>query len=332
MRNSKHLKQNKGLSTTDIVFIMTIGSIISTFLGYVVYRINHSEKALIHFSIIPLICGLVFEHKRIAKDWKPIIWTLISSFVFSFIAFLKSRGEKDYILENHIEMWPFAFLFLYILGVISFHKEETTKKLTEGITLMQSMAIIYWASDLGLWTSLSISINICLGLALLFCLYSTFNAFTNFILSRTNRLVLSIGSSIIMVTFAVESILKIYYNEEGLNFIPPVLYINLRYFLLGISSIYMANNILMLLRFLPSKGAFFNSKYYQDLQELKTEHIERYSSKQVRILDSYLCLLFVGGLFWLNYKHSLLPRNFVIWSVFILFPLFLSMIHRFTRR
>jgi hypothetical protein len=327
----KKTQNKKGLIPSDIAAIVTFGSLISLFLGLIIYRISQSEKTLIHFGILALICGLVFEHKRISKNWKNILWTFGVSFLLSFLVFLPGKREKTYILENHIEVWPFAFLFFYFIGVISFHQKETTKKLTEGITLIHSMALIYWISDIDTSLTTNVFFKMILGICLIFFLFSFINAFTYFNLTRTNRLILSIGSSIIMVTFALDSIIKVFQNEEELNFIPQVIFLNLRFFLLGISSIYMANNLLMLVGFLPGKGSFFNEKYYRELQELKNDHVERYSSLQVNITDSFLCFIIVGGVFLYNYQYHILPLNFIIWVTMILFPLFLSLIHSFKR-
>ena len=79
----------------------------------------------------------------------------------------------------------------------------------------------------------------------------------------------------------------------------------------------------MLMGFLPGRGAFFNAKYFRDLKELKSDHIKRYSDRQVSILHSFFCVLFTGTIFGLNYHYQILPRHIAIWIVFVTFPFIL---------
>ena len=59
--------------------------------------------------------------------------------------------------------------------------------------------------------------------------------------------------------FAVDNIFRVYQNEQIENAeISHGLYIGLQYFLLGVSSIYIVQNFLMLFGFFPGKGTFFN--------------------------------------------------------------------------
>ena len=208
-----------------------------------------------------------------------------------------------------------------------FVKEKIIPKLTEGITLMQSISIIYWIIDFGLFETQNIFVLILLSIAMLFSLFSIFHAFTNFELTRTNRLTLSIWSTIIYVIFAVENILLVFENNqiENVNGITNVIYIALQYFLLGASGVYIVQSYLMLLGFLPGKGSFFNSLYYKELKELKSDHIKRYSAEQINISHSFLCVLFLGLVFYANFVFNIVPKNIAIWIVFVSFPIILNL-------
>ena len=125
-----------------------------------------------------------------------------------------------------------------------------------------------------------------------------------------------------MMLFAVDNIYRVYQNEQIENTadLTSGLFVGLQFFLLGVSSIYIAQNFLMLFSFLPGKGTFFNDHYFKELKELKSDHIKRYSDKQVSILHSIFCVLFSGTIFALNHYFQILPRHLAIWTVFVIFP------------
>jgi hypothetical protein len=321
----KKTYKSKGIDLMS--YIKILGVLALALLLYISYRIYISERTLIPISIFALIGGSFFQIKRITKDWGIIFFTAIISFIISFLAFLPGKHEDEYNFENHIEIWPFLFLIFFLFLTAMFVKEKIIPKLTEGITLMQSISIIYWIIDFGLFETQNIFVLILLSIAILFSLFSIFHAFTNFELTRTNRLTLSIWSTIIYVIFAVENILLVFENNqiENVNGITNVIYIALQYFLLGASGVYIVQSYLMLLGFLPGKGSFFNSLYYKELKELKSDHIKRYSAEQINISHSFLCVLFLGLVFYANFVFNIVPKNIAIWIVFVSFPIILNL-------
>lgn len=286
-----------------------------------------SEKRLIPISVFALIAGVIFENKRLTQKWSTVLWTALGSFAFSFFIFLPGKRERIYNFENHVEMWPYAFIFFFIIFAISFHGDKIISKLTEGITLLLSIAVIYWVVDHGFVDTSSYFLKLMMIIGLLFSLFSFLHAFTHTGLSRTSRLSLSIWSSIIIVLFAIDNIYRVYQNEQIENTIDVAngLYIALQFFLLGVCSIYIAQNVLMLTGFLPGKGTFFNAQYFKELKELKSDHIKRYSARQISILHSTFCVLFTGTVFTLNYHFQVLPRHIAIWIVFVIFPYILML-------
>lgn len=316
-------KYSKGFGLKP--YLIVVGLLLLGLTIYVGFRLQSSSRHLIPISVIALLGGVLFESKRLTEKWLTIFFTGLGSFIFSFLAFLPRKREHIYNFEDHIEMWPYMFIFFFIIFSIAFHGDKVIPKLTEGITLIQSLAVIYWVVDYGFIDIESLFLKSLMVVGLLFSLYSVFHAFTHTILSRTNRLTLSIWSSIIMLLFAADNIYKVYQNEqiENTTDLTQGLYIGLQYFLLGISAIYVVQNFVMLTGFLPGKGSFFNAQYFRDLKELKSEHIKRYSERQVSILNSLFCLLFTGVIFFLNYHYQILPRHVTIWTVFFIFPFIL---------
>ena len=286
---------------------------------------HNSGRRLIPISVLAIIAGVLFESKRLSGKWMTVLLMGLGSFIFSFCAFLPGKREHIYNFENHIAMWPYGFIFSFAIFSIAFHKDKVIPKLTEGITLLQSIAVFYWVIDYSFIDTDSLFLKSLMVVGLLFSMYSVFHAFTHAILSRTSRLTLSIWSSIIMLLFASDNIYRVYQNEQIENTadLTHGLYIGLQYFLLGISAIYIIQNFIMLTGFLPSKGTFFNAQYYRELKELKSDHIKRYSDRQVSILHSFFCVLLTGTIFFLNYHYQLLPRHVTIWTVFVIFPFIL---------
>lgn len=313
---------------------MILGVFLAILTIFIAIKINSSKKTLIHLTVIPLFAGLIFQYKRISQKWSSVISTALTSFALSFLCFLPGKHEHNYDLEDHIQTWPFYFLAMFIIMAIAFHQKEITEKITEGINFLQSLAIIYWVLDQGFMNSHYVIVKMLMAIGLLFASFSFFNAFTNFALSKTVRLTLSIWSCLIMVLFAVDNIYQVSQagEIETANALSIGLYIALQYFLLGVSSIYMANNFLLLLDFLPGKGTFFNEQYFKDLESLKIKHIERFSTQQVTFFDSLVCLLLVGTVFGLNYYYNFVPRNFIIWSVFVIFPFILNIYYKLKKR
>lgn len=294
---------------------------------YIAYRIQTAGARLIPLSVVALIAGVVFENKKVMEKWSAVLWTALGSLIFSFFIFLPGKREQVYNFENHIEMWPYAFIFFFTIISISLHEEKVTAKLTEGITLLQSVAVLYWVWDYGLMDMDSSFLKVVMVAALALSLFSFVHAFSHKTLSRTSRLTLSIWSSLIMALFAVDNIYRIYQNEqiEATTDLISGAYIALQYFLLGVSSIYIVQNIYMLISFLPGKERFFNAEYFEDLRELKNAHIKRYSAAQVDIKHAIFCFIFAATAFALNHYFQLLPRHLAIWVVFLIFPYILAL-------
>ncbi len=128
-----------------------------------------------------------------------------------------------------------------------------------------------------------------------------------------------------MLLLACDNIYRVHQNEqlENVTNLTDGIYIFLQFFLLGVSSIYIVQNITMLIGFLPVKTNFLNDQYFTDVDRLVEKHIDRYSDKQVSILHSLFCVLYTWSFFTLNYCFQFLPRNLAIWIVLASFPFIL---------
>lgn len=292
---------------------------------YVGYRLSEAEQTLIPVSVLAMVAGVLFESKRRIKGWLPVILLTLGSYLLSFVAFLPGRRERlnTYLFENHIAIWPYAFVFIHLLLLIVLYKDKVIPRLTEGTTLIQSAAMMYWAIDSGFNFTSNLFLLFAVATGLLFSIYALFHAFTNAELSRASRLTLSVWSSVIMLLMAADYIYQLYQADpiEQTEGISQALFTGLSYFLLGISGLYIFQSLMMLTVFLPDRKSFFNAAYYQEIGELKKTHIKRYSDKQVPALRSLGYLLFCGAVFFLNSYFQLLPRHTVIWAMVFVSPL-----------
>jgi len=307
-------------------FIIFAGIILLLVTLFLTIHLKLWEKNLVPYTILCLIAGLCYEGKRLTDMWQTFFLILLTSYILSFISFAPGKYEYEYQLENHIKIWSYYFIFIFTIISIGFHKDKIIPNLTEGITFIQTMAIIYWIIDYGFVNYNSFIVKILIAIGTLFSIFSLLNAFTTINLSRTHKLVLSIWSSVIMMLFSVDNVYSVYHND-ALNpalTITDKLYFGLQYFVLGICTIYMAQNLIMVIGFLPGKTTFFNSEYFENIRELAKDHISRYSDIQIKLSETLICLALTILVFSLNYVFKIIPRNTAIWIVFVIVPFIIN--------
>ena len=303
------------------LFLLVSGILATVFFSYVFYRTYQSKNTLISLTIIPVVLGIIFENKRLSSDWKSISLKIFGALLFSVLAFFPGKREQNYSFENHIELWPFYFIFFFVLFSMVFHEKKIIPKLTEGITLLQSISIIYWIIDIGFLNIQNAFAYILIGIGIIFCLVSFIHAFSYIKLTENWRLFLSIWSSLIMIIFAIDHIYRVFYFNnfveykmlnDGLNI--------LQYFLLGVSLIYIFQNAFMLLVYLPDKNSWYGKVQVKDIKEMNKTHIKRYSKNQIKIADAIFALIFTFGVYFCNYNYGIMPRHTIIWLLFWIFP------------
>jgi hypothetical protein len=185
---------------------------------------------------------------------------------------------------------------------------------------VMSVAVIYWVLDHGFYQSTSPVKQIMMVIGLIAAIFSIINAFVNIKLTRHLRLFLSIWSSVIMILFSVDNIVCVWQSGqvEEYTLLTDKILLGLQYFLLGVCSMYIVQNAMLILEFFPDKGRFFNQQYFKDIKALQKEHVSRYSNRQSPSSHSSIYLCFSGIFFTLNYFIEFLPRNTAIWIVFFL--------------
>ena len=322
MRREKSWFSRQPTGVVFLLVLLAIGIIIATI--YLIQRANTSERKILQLNFIALLIGLVFEYRRISEKWSTVLWTALGAYILSFFAFARGRGEKKYIFEDHLEMWPYCFLLVFVLLALIVQYGNITKKITEGITLLLTIAINYWIIANNFWTDGSILVKVLIVLNGIFSLFSLFNALSYKTLIKGNRLLLSIWSSIITLVLSIDNLYKIYEyrNIEQLPTFSDSVFFFFQFFLLGVSSIYIAQNLTMVAAYLPGK------RYMETVREMNDMHVKRFSNEQVYIVDSIIITLISLIGFALNYFFQFFPINFMIWAMVSAAPFLLYLARR----
>lgn len=287
-----------------------------------VMKAQSSSRLLLPASLLALFCGLFAQYRRITRRWTTVFWTALIALGLSYLAFLPGKRERFYDVDAHIQLWPYAFCGFFLLIAIIEHKKLVTPRLHEGMTLLQTLALTYWTLEAVGLQAIGPWITAFLVILVLFGLYVVAHAFLPITLSHGHRLALSLWSSAIMFFLAVDSIRNVYglgYIEESSDGYAIALIIS-NHFLLGVSSLFMAQNTMMLLGFLPGKGRFFNAAYHRETRELIADHIDRYAEHQVPFGLALFSAVYAVGLFALNHHFGFVRSSFAIWTVFVTFP------------
>jgi hypothetical protein len=323
---SKAQTSKSGVSIVTIVFLL-----LSLLLTYViVLKGLEYNKRLFTWSFIALFLGLLLESYFIFKRLNSILNCFSVSFFVSLLTFLPGKKERVYNLQNHIELWPYFFLLFFIIGVIILKQKEVTSKQTEGTTLLQSLAIVYWLFDYKFFDDIDFPKALILIIIISATSFSLLNALTKINLGKSNRLFLSIWSSCVLMSFAIDNIIRVFSNGDidQQNSLITSIEVAIQYFFVGISSVYVVQNICMLLAFLPEK----NTKYKQTLYAAKKMHLDRYSDLQISTFDTVLCICYCTLFFVLNGIYNFIPRHTMIWFVIVTFPLLLHLQKRIRQK
>jgi hypothetical protein len=282
-------------------------------------------------SYFAFFLGKTLEFRKICGSWRTVILTMLGSFFFSLFNFLPYKKEGVYSLQNHLDNWPIVFSMVFLIVIVGFNSKKLTLKIGEGITLLHSLALLYYfferfQSGLGSgWWVAACILPLC---------FSLTHALTYIEITKSDRLYLSIWSSITMIIFAFLYLLNVIQmeNVEKLiseNHVWKGACVFFEYFLLGASGAYIAQNAFMLFGYLPRRNHFFNLAYFNAVRELNKSHIDRYSSDQVDRKEASFVLILVGGFLASNSYFRIMPPTLAIWACFIIAPIIVGLFGKF---
>jgi hypothetical protein len=308
------------VSRAVIIVWTFIALFFSSFLFFALYELYIHSFTLAFICSIILLAGLVIEFKTICRRWDRVIITGVIAMGTSWVAFL----PIDLIgIQGCLRIWPFFMCGAFGIATMWSFSGRSQIKLTEGITFMQCLALLYWMIDGISGSSLDNLTYLILGIVLITSSYAVYHAFTYSELTRKTRFILSFWSATIMTFFASLNIYAVYQmqrNSEGSDIIITML----QHFILGISSIYIVQNIYLIVGYFPSEDWKDLKDYGRNRRKLTTLHILRFSDQQVRLKQILICFIICSLMFGVNYFMDIVPPNLAIWFAFILVPIALK--------
>lgn len=302
-------------------FIPALGIIIFAATIYIYLKLSSSNRVLIPLSFVPLIAGLLIEYGRITKSRKAILRTFLISYCFSFLAFGKGKGMGAYSFEEHIRLWPFLFIGIFILITLIFYFDNLVIKLSDGMTLLYSISIAYWIIGNHYWDNSNMAVKVLIIASIPFILFSLVHGFTYIPLTKQTKFILSLWGSLIVLVLSIDNIYQIF-NSPGISTnasLSQNIYIALQYFLLGTSSIYIVQNVIIIGAALPTRAFDFSSNNLL---------LQRFSGEQDYKMDCFFAAFISITAFSLNYYFNFLPANIMIWIVIAVFPFLLAIFYR----
>lgn len=319
-RGSWYSRQNTGVQV--LLALAFIG--LSSATVFLVLKAKATDRKILQLNFIAILLGLVFEYRRLAGKWSTVLITALVAYALSFLAFAKGKSQKVYVFGDHLEMWPYYFLLFFVLIAMVIEYTRAVKKITEGITLLLTIAINYWILANNYWNTGFLFTKILIIINGLFSLFAVYNALSYRKLGNGARLTLSLWSSVITLILALDNFFKLYRlrDIEHLPSFSDSLLVFLQFFLLGVSSIYIAQNITMIGAYMPGKG------FMQSVRDMNDIHLNRFSQEQVYIADSIIVLIISLTGFGLNYFFQFLPVNLMIWAMITLVPFTLYVIRK----
>lgn len=336
-RNSKSKLSEFNKKESEKVFIKF------AYLFYILVgvRILFVDYKYFSYSIIPFFLGLLYQSNKVSENFEEIkdyfkTTILISSYatmpliVFAvFNMFFGKAGKKFEVLDLYTFLAPYIFLAFFILIITTVNWDKITRRITEGITLLQTFSFIYFCIDSNTFEELNFLTIIKLLICISFTILTLLNAFTYNDITKKTGLFLSIWSTFIIIVFSYSHIKTLLSNSESYN-IEEIALTLVNFFLLGTSAIFIAQNLFLLLHYLPGKHAsMFSKAHLKQVKEANEMHYKRYSDEQVRIFDSYLYLLFCLTFFSFNYFIKIIPKQTAIWLAFLIFPIIISIKNKF---
>jgi hypothetical protein len=304
--------------------VVLIGLIVMSMLFYAIQAYGGEQGNYVFYQVlIPLLAGIIYENRRLNSKWHIIALKFLGALLFSLFAL---AGGADKPFDEIVEFWMYFFVFVFLKISIVYHGDKVVPRLTEGITLMQCIALIYWAIDVVIFQYNSLFAYLLMATALFFVLLTTQHAFTYRNLSRSTRWWLSLWSSLMMLLFAGDYLYHFLSPVETVfdSMLLTQCLAVLQYFLLGISLMYILQNLNMIIGYLPSRGSS-KASHKQDIRELNKQHIKRFSKIQTNKSDAWLAVCFGALLCGWNYHYRFVSRPTLIWLMFWSFPLILTL-------
>ena len=94
-----------------------------------------------------------------------------------------------------------------------------------------------------------------------------------------------------------------------------------QYILLGLSGIYLINNTILIIGFLPSRSNTINGNYINNVKKIYSDHLYRYSTSQIEIKVAIVLLILTIILLFILNTISIKNYNFIIWTIILTYSI-----------
>lgn len=321
-------KNNKNISSffsKDFLIFLGVFTGIITLTVFV--KILQSDfKFFFSFSFLPLIAGLLYEQRKLHYSWKEIsIKGFVSFSILNIIFLIGTQGKRGEISQGETSIYLSLFCFSYLIISIAYSyylqfEKKLIANITEGTLLLQSLSFFYLLFDNGFFNTLTIYKIVIYSLLLIIGIYVFLQIISKKPHSDLSKLILSVWSSLITLTFSIFLFEKLIVLDFSENYsIKDNLLIILNFFLFGVSLIYSLENIWLLIRFIKGKYENWN-QYKERIKALKQEHVDRFINYQLDTSTTIFTIFILAGTYYLNYSFNWFNSTTMIWLVFLVFP------------
>lgn len=304
-------------------FVILLIAITIPFYFYLFYVAFQSEKNLIPLTMIALVFGLMYQSFKITKSIEKIIIYLMISAFLSLLAFTQGDNESIYVFVDHLEFWVYCYLFIFLLIMSIQHDKQMTLPFGEGLSLLFCLAFLYWLFENHLIDFSFILTQVLSVIAILVTTFSVLHALFKIQHNQISRFILSISTCIAIVVLSLNNLFQLMdQGDLGLNKTWTENFILLiQYFLLGVSALFLFQNVMLLLQYLPNR---YTRSYFSDIKQNTQTHIKRFSEDQISWVEAIFCLCISIFAYTLNYYFRIIPPNMCIWLVIFLCPLLIQ--------
>lgn len=292
-------------------------------------RVYFSGYTNFYYPILPICFGIILQSfkynisiKENFENFKVcIIFTAYVTAPFlGLILFSLVKIElQDFlnILDLYSVFFPIVLFVVYILILVNSTKKNDVVKFSEGLTFLKSMSLVYYAVEMNVFIYSGFLPNILIAISVFIIFLSTISAFTYIKITNNLKVILSVWSTLILLLFTYNHISSLFsaFSSNQLN---PLLVMD--FFTLGTSTVYIAHNIDALLYYYPSNTEFFSKYHFKQIEKANRKQMERYKDEQVRIIDSFICLIIASTLYSLNYILKIFSPLSAIWISLLLIP------------
>lgn len=330
-RSTQSRKKPRNKKRRDLPkIIIGLVALVALFSLYIAYRIVITKQPLMSLSFLALCLGIAYESHQINKNYLENCFYLGAAYLVSLSSFLPSKHEDYYNFDHHLESWFYFLILCYLIIFILAQRSKVIAQLTESNALVVSLCFIYWLIEIQLFYVKNSIVVLLPFSAVCFALFCLMHAFLKIPLTQNNRFIMSLGTTIIVSILSVTHFFQIFQNVDIslANTWQNTFLATFQYFLLGISTIYLVQNLLLLIEFLPSRST---TNYSAELKQAFEQHTQRFSNQQSSYSSALLCLILPICLFSINAIVQFFNPLMMVWLVIFTIQLLTRLFEKYTQ-